>query len=349
MKKSYLMTMMLVALGWYACQKEAPKQTGENHALELRNTCGTTSWNLTAGQTLDVGTVTVSNDAENIYVTFTLDDPDYPNACFGTLHLWVGNNLDNVPSNPQGTPVPGHFCSADGGACMDVTGMTTYTFSIPFSDLNIVDVNQACGLTLYVVSHAEVDLDCTDGDTGHETAFGGPNPGAGNRWWFYGTYTVCCDFGNPPVPFCQTAFAKGGYVWTTDKKSNPEKLPSLNLTKNRWGWAIKLTAAGASSYDIYAGAGLNNTSKGTLVGTLSVNWDGSSATVIYDLTGGHCLEEVHIYAGDSAPTTIAPGQYGYIASFDPNASSHTATLPLSDASNDGVWLIAHGVVCNQCN
>jgi hypothetical protein len=33
------------------------------------------------------------------------------------------------------------------------------------------------------------------------------------------------------------AFAYGTHVFTTEIKSNPDNLPSLNITKNRWGWA----------------------------------------------------------------------------------------------------------------
>ncbi len=326
---------------------------GVNAATLQSTTCGTTTWDLTAGQTIDVGTVTVSNDANNLYVTYTLDDPDYPNACFGNLHVWVGNDLLNLPTTPGnkqcpgGAPIPGQFCQADGGACFDATGLTTYTFTLPFTDLNIVDVNQACGLQLFVVTHAEVDLDCTDGDTGHETAFGGPIAGNCNRWYFYGVYTVCCEFGDPDPPTCETAFAKGTHIWTTDKKSNPENLPSLKLTKNRWGWAIKLSAPGVTTYDIWAGAGLNDTNKGRLVGRLTVNWDGASMSATYDITAAGCsLEEVHLYAQDGSPTTIAPGQYGYLDSFDPNRTSYTFNVPLADANGDGcVWLIAHSVVC----
>jgi hypothetical protein len=312
--------------------------------------CGTTSWSLTAGQTIDVGTVTVSNDANNLYVKYTLDDPDYPNACFGDLHVWVGNDLTNLPSTPGNDkcPIPGQFCSADGGACVDASGLKTYTFTIPFAELNIVDVNEVCNLPLYVVTHAEVDLDCTDGDTGHETAFGGPTPGNCNRWYFYGIYNVCCDSGPPPTPTCETAFAKGGWVWTTDRKSNPQSLPSLRLTRNRWGWAINLTAPGVTTYEIWAGAGLNNTGNGEKVGTLMVNWNGANAIVTYTMNSGCDLEEVHLYASDARPTTTAPGQYGNLAQFDPNATTYTFNVPLADSNGtDGVWLIAHAVVC--CN
>lgn len=304
-------------------------------------TCPTVTWDLTAGQSSVVGSVSVTNDAQNVYVTYTLD---YPGATFGTLHLWVGNDILDVPANPQGTPVPGQFPYQH-----DAAGQTSYTFTIPFADLSIVDVTQVCGMNLYVVTHAEVNID-SDGDgtaDQNETAFGGDQPGSGPRWWFYGVYPICCEFGPPPVPFCETAFAKGGWVWTTDKKSNPENLPSLNLSKNRWGWAINLTAPRTTSYDIWAGAGLNKTANGTKVGTLTVDWDGSRATVTYDMLSGYYLAEVHLYAGDAKPVTVAPGQYGNLAYFDPNATTYTFNVDVSDTDGDGVWLIAHAVSCNQ--
>ncbi|MGE0882751.1 MAG: hypothetical protein AB7P14_04355 [Blastocatellales bacterium] len=314
-------------------------------SLSQAEACGVTTWNLIAGQTIDVGSVTVSNDADNIYVTYALD---YPGACFGTLQVWVGNSLLNLPANQNGTPIPGQFCQSDGGSCYDAHGLTSYTFTIPFSAVNIVDVTQVCNTQLYVVTHAEVDLDCNEATAGHETAFGGDITGGGPRWWFYGAYTICCDFGPPQPPFCQTAYAKGGYVWTTDRKSNPERLPSLNLTKNRWGWAINLTATGTTTYDIWAGAGLNNTANGVKVGTLTVNWDGTNVTVTYNLDAGYYLEEVHLYAEDGSPTTIAPGQYGYLDQFNPNRTSYTFNVPLVDMNGTGgVWVVAHAVVCNQ--
>ena len=60
------------------------------------------------------------------------------------------------------------------------------------------------------------------------------------RWYYYAEYTVACCDTPPPPPTVKygTAFAKGGYVFVTEKKANPENLPSLNLIRNRWGWAI---------------------------------------------------------------------------------------------------------------
>jgi hypothetical protein len=299
--------------------------------------CGTTTWDLTAGQTTNVGTVTVSNDLDNLYVTYTLT---YPGATLGTLHLWVGNDLLTLPKAGNGAPIPGQFPYQQ-----DATGATAYTFTVPFTDLLIQDANGACGLPLYVVTHAEVDMDGIPGGE-HETAFGGPTAGSGPRWWFYGVYTVCCDFGPPPVETCATAYGKGGYVFTTDRKSNPESLPSLALTRNRWGWAIKLAGIGTTTYDLWAGAGLNNTGNGVKVGTVTVVWDGSTATVTYTITAsGYHLKETHVYAGDDAPATIAPGQYGNTGYLFGYESTATYTVPLVDANGGGVWVVAHAVVC----
>jgi hypothetical protein len=248
--------------------------------------------------------------------------------------------LSNIHNGGLCRPAPGQLCNANGGACADADGAQTYTITIPFTELAIQDVNQVCGLPLYVVTHAEV---CG------ETAFGGSNQGptqCSGAWWFYATYNVCCDFGPPPTPSCETAYGKGGWVWTTNRKSNPENLPSLNLTQNRWGWAINLLTPGTTTYTIWAGAGLNKIQNGTNVGTLTIVWDGTNATVTYALTSGCVMEEIHLYAGDPRPNTIAPGQYGNTVSFNPGVSTHTLNVPLENTNGtDGVWLVAHAVVC----
>lgn len=304
---------------------------------QAAESCGTTTWALTAGQHINVGTVTVSNDLDNIYITYALTDPT---ATFGTLHAWVGNDLLNVPANNQGTPVPGKFPYKP-----DATGLTSYTITVPFSDLELVDAAFACGMQLYVVTHAEVNRDGDgDGEIENETAFGGDQTGGGNRWWFYGKYTVCCDFGPPPVLSCETAYGKGGFVFTTNKKSNPEKLPSLALTQNRWGWATNLTAPGSVTSPMWAGAGLNNTANGTNVGNVTVSWNGTTATVTYNVSTGY-MSEAHVYVGDTKPTTIAPGQYGNTAHLADGTTTHSVTVDVSDTNGDGIWVVAHAVSC----
>ncbi len=155
----------------------------------------------------------------------------------------------------------------------------------------------------------------------------------------------------------ETAYAKGGYVFARSLKANPENLPSLKLTRQQWGWAINLTNADIGTektYDIWAGAGLNKTANGEKVGTLTVFWNGTNATITYTMLTGYYLEEVHIYANDLKPKKVAPGKFGYpIGGYNVGGvSNYSITVPLAVAVNDvdGVWLIAHAVVSNgMCN
>lgn len=123
--------------------------------------CGSTTWTLWAGQTKNVGTVTVSNDETNLYIRYQLDPTKVPSGAtsmsFGTLHAWAGNDLANLPANPQGTPIPGQvpFVSGSGGF-PSAAGTTDYTFTIPLTKLQIQDVTKVCGMKLFVVTHAEV-------------------------------------------------------------------------------------------------------------------------------------------------------------------------------------------------
>lgn len=329
--------------------------------LAFATECLPTVWDLTAGKTTVVGTVTVWNDGTNIYVKYDLTAAG---AAFGMLQMGIFKNIADIPNGGASRPPPGHLPHH-----FDATGLTTYTFTIPFTELLIADIKQWCGLPLYIVTHAEVDMD-GDGEGDHETGFGGDHPGDGNAWWFYGVYAVCCpDTDPPPDPtHCETAFGRLGknetyangrdYVFTTDPKSNPEHLPSLSLSNNRWGWAIKLSAGGTYNGVIFAGAGRNDIRKGDKVGTIRIVWNcdpatgASSVMVRYSLSADYPtaqLGEVHIYASPDAPTTTAPGQYGFIEYFDADSDTRlfdtTITLPDDVNCDGGLWIIMHAVVC----
>lgn len=330
--------------GWWSPGDELPTGDGGPTTLPTGVTyCGTpVTFDLFAGQHTDVGSVTIVNDETTLYVTYQASGANL----FDTIHLWLGTDLMNLPATPNGQPTPGHFPLS-----FDVGGAQSHTFEIELGTQIGADyVPAACGTDLFVVAHAEVRVPGTDQDdnpiVAEETAFGGDTPGDGPRWWYYMDYSLqCCDGEEPQGSgHFETAFAKGDWVWTTGRKSNPEDLQSLRMTKNRWGWAINLTTTGTTTYDVWAGAGLNDTDKGALVGTVTVTWDGSNAQVSYALAGTNTMSETHVYAGDEPPTTIAPGQYGHTGYFDPYASSADATLPVEDTDGDGIWIVAHAVV-----
>jgi hypothetical protein len=279
--------------------------------------CGTTVFDLLTQKTnTKVGTVTVANDSTNLYVEFDLTATGYK---FDYLNVWAGTDTTN-----KGYPLswPNHAVNVNA---------TEYTYVLPLSSIGIVDTTNSCP-TIYVAAFAALKDYPED-----------PEASSPTLAFAQGRYTLCCD--QPPqIGECETAFAKGGYVFTTDSKSNPENLPSLQLTKNRWGWAINVKNDGTIIYDIWKGAGLNDTSKGELVGTLTVEKSGSLVKVTYNLSGD-LMNELHIYAGDFKPATIAPGQYGFTKNFDPPVASFTKSFTITDTDGDGIWLIAHAVSC----
>lgn len=337
--------LMLACLLWTSCTKSIIEEETATQELLTSDpaavivpgptVCKSQDFCLWASQTINAGSITVANDAENLYITVNAIE-DFRDV-LENIKVWVGDNLDLLPRAGNNAPIAGAFPFK-----ANATGQS-HTMTIPFSSIDIYSGNKiTCNnSSLYVFVHVDISI---GGSSSEATAWGGCLAGKDSpRWYFYSTYTTgCCDT-PPPSDNCysQTAFAKGGWIFTTDKKSNPENLPSLGLTKNRWGWAINVTATGNTTYPIYAGAGLNSISKGKLVGTLDVSWNGSTATVTYTMNGGFALTGTHVYAGDNKPTTIAPGQYGNTTSFDPFASNYTGTYNVSDSNGDGIWIIAH--------
>jgi hypothetical protein len=137
----------------------------------------------------------------------------------------------------------------------------------------------------------------------------------------------------------ETAFAFGGNIATC----------FLEDGFNRWGWTNGITSD--VEMPIYAGAGQCDVSKGTLVGTLKVDIEGTTATITYEMNDGYKLEETHLYVGSTKYVpfekggkvnyTVAPGQYPTIHDLTGATSdTYTVTLPTTGP----IYLIAHAVV-----
>ncbi len=300
--------------------------------------CGTDTFTLWAGQTIDAGEIIVSNDETNLYVTVISDGGFVGEE---NIKMWLGTDFSLLNGEGLERPAAGSFP-------YKVTvpeRETSYTFTIALNTIPFYDVMNCGEQAIHVVVHADVLVLDDIAAKGEETAWGGDIEGPGDAWWYYADYTPACCGEEPPVPTeaLGTAFAKGGYVFTTGPKSNPEDLPSLELAKNRWGWAINLMESGVTTYELWVGAGLNDVRKGTLVGEVSIDFDGYMATVSYRLYSEYTIEESHIYAGDFMPTTLAPGQYGNTMHFNPFVNDYSVTLDVMDTDGDGVWFIIHAV------
>jgi hypothetical protein len=90
-------------------------------------------------------------------------------------------------------------------------------------------------------------------------------------------------------------------------------------------------------------------SKGTLVGVLTVNYNGSTASVSFNMASGFTMDESHLYVGseplarNNGEYTVAPGQYPYIHDLT-NATSDTYTI---SGLTGEIYVVAHAVVCGN--
>lgn len=103
-------------------------------------------------------------------------------------------------------------------------------------------------------------------------------------------------------------------------------------TFSNWGWTNYLPAFGTYTFKLWAAAAQCDTSKGTLVGYVTVNYAGT-VTASYSVAGPYMLKETHFYAGKTMfpkigkKFTVAPGSY-------------TNNGPFTGP----IWTIAHAVV-----
>ncbi len=143
--------------------------------------------------------------------------------------------------------------------------------------------------------------------------------------------------GPPPPPEAETAFAYGGDYATC----------FLSMGFRSWGWTNGPLGPGSYKFEIWAGAAQCDLSKGTLVGNLTIDYDGSTATVTYTMDAGWKMTNTQLYVGsDPLPIdkkgdyTVAPGQYPY---------QHTGIDATSDTYTEvglsgDIYVVAHADV-----
>ncbi len=174
--KTKLLIFVLTYTFIISCSKEAESDLFQNHQTEViasregptptEGLC--TQVDLIAGQNYDSGNVEVSLDAENLYITYTMEGTWVLKA----THLYVGDCASRPANNP-GNPLIGQFPLAE----THPVGTTSYTYSIPLNSLP----NCVC-----IAAHAEVN-----GPSGNETAWGNGLPYGGSNWAMY--FEFCID------------------------------------------------------------------------------------------------------------------------------------------------------------
>ena len=313
-----------------------------NANITVTGNSGTECQTLFAGQTIDAGNVCFEIDAsgENMTVTYdTINGWELTEA-----HLWVGDSPEGYPQTRRGNPKIGIFPFNSG----DITGATSYSFTVSLADWHdLLQCDQS--LSLYAMAHAAVRRD--NGDGGYDTETGwadGDRVTEKGSWATLVTLDIgvtCEDEPTSPPPSGhddETAFAVGETCFLDiDEDGDGDG------DFNRWGWSIGPLGVGTTSHDIYAGAGQCDLGKGEFVGVLTVSYDGSTATVIYDTAAGYHFDETHVYVGNeilprdvNGDYTVAPGQYPQSTEHIPAVESVTYTF--NDLSGD-IQVVAHAV------
>jgi len=150
----------------------------------------------------------------------------------------------------------------------------------------------------------------------------------------------------PKPPRGETAFAYGGPEYATCFLSMDFDGDGKR-DFNSWGWSNGLLGAGSYNFDIWAGAAKCNLNKGELVGTLTIDYDGSTAIVTYTMDAGWIMQNTQLYVGseplprdNQGEYTVAPGQYPYIHA---GISAVSDTYTVSGLSGN-IYVVAHADV-----
>lgn len=310
MKKYLIISACIFSL--FSCKKkESTYFSPTKKSAQTTSVCGTPNEvRLLAGKHHEAGIVTVSNDQNNLYVTFNMDN----GWELVKTHIFAGN-CNAIPTNKGGNPQVGQFPFHENHA----VGTTTYTLTL---DLNSLPT------CMCVATHAEVVKRDKNGNVIQgETAWGEGTGFGGGNWAMKFNYCKqeCTD--EPQEETC--------YQEETAWVSGPRYVSQGN-------WATYTPYLGAAqSINIYAGQTI-------LVGTADFSApDGNDMVQIsINLTSPWALqnvaEPVKIQAYSSVPpaSNPAPGQFNTY-----KGSSLTVNVP--NANFYGIHLdVAKEISCN---
>ncbi len=327
---------------------------------------------LFAGQHIDVGTITISNNESNLFVTYDVTG----NWRLQETHLYVGS-VEDIPLNGGENPKIGHFPYHDTGNLGQ-----SYTFTVP---LNFEDC-------FVIVAHAVVEKKENGKTTASETAFGFAknNVFGGSRWGWYIDYCKQeCDADDSDnddnddgtnddddddvglgdvnddndnndgtdnnSDTCLEAFAY-----------NPENFHCfLNDGFTQWGWSNLFTYTSINNgsdiinykkqIPLYTNAEQCVITNGLEIGYIEISVSGSegryNADITYHITDIlYNLQEVNLYIGSEKypkdaenNDSVLPETYSYSAS-ELNENLYSFTNLVWPANT---YIIAHAKVCEK--
>lgn len=228
----------------------------------------------------ELGNVEVTNDAATLYVKIT---SNVAGALMNGNFAWA-ETFEDFGSTP-GTLPPGKMDEK-----MDEHGVTTFTWTV---DLD--DINTDC---ILIAARAIFKANAGTHWAGDQTA--------GMAEWKYFSYCIQpCEPPQPPVIICESA-----YAYSADPKETLIAKYGGKPSAQNWGWFNYVDIDQLGQYEtllIYAAAGQNDITKGTLVGTANVYYNG---TVTFHPLPQFTFYNTHVFKGEDMPTKrLPPGHF----------------------------------------
>ena len=141
------------------------------------------------------------------------------------------------------------------------------------------------------------------------------------------------------------AYSKAAY----DDGARGETIPGTVYRNNEiaqsnaWGWTNFIKTEGTHEFLLFAGAGQNDTERGTKVGTLTVVVSGGSATVTYMVDEPYTISEYHLWVGETPLPMVRQGRREVYTSA-PGQFPYTDGAVVEVNVDAGFFVAAHGVV-----
>lgn len=346
MKTLKLLTALMALFLFLSCSEtftptmsETPPLIGNStRAVVLQSDATVT---LLAGQTIPVGTVSAVVEGNDLVVTYSTVD----GWLLYETHLWAGTSLSEMPQNNKGNPKLGLFPYNSG----ELAGVSTYSVNVPLATFGLDQSMTSCDDVLaFLVTHAVVKK--SDGSGGYqaETAFGeGTRLVQKGSWATWFSLLLGCDNDEPKEGRTETAFAFGNNYATCFIDGIDDNGDGIiDFQSNRWGWSNGELIEGTYSFEIYAGAGQCDLTKGTYVGDLTVVYSNGTATATYIMLPEYTMAETHLYIGNEplprkdGEYTVAPGQYGAIHELEYASEDEYVITGLTGT----IYVVAHAVV-----
>ncbi|MEM9455735.1 MAG: hypothetical protein AAGF11_16250 [Myxococcota bacterium] len=266
-------------------------------------------------------------------------------------HLAVGKGLEDIPANRRGRIKHKWFPYIDDG----LEGTTSHTVAVPLCELGLDGADEACDpVNAHIVARAKVRKLRNNGTWRYKRAWGdGKSLGCRHRRGRFFTMELGCSANPepppPPVAQCETAYAysPGGECFLgADFDGDGTEDGHAN-----WGWSIGPVASNTTTqWPVYAAVGGCDPSRGTHVGNLAIDYDGSTATVVFDRVGTVTLDEEQIYIGSTklpldanGEFTVNPADFPIAVDLDGAEQSSTTVTGLSE----DIHVVYHALACGD--